>query len=246
MKRDQIFKSIILLLALIVATTAFGGNGHKKKKSGKQIGWYVRLITTNDDLKDTHTVFGYLRGASDAKDKYDSEAMVTGGSHYLYTTLSHPEFQGAREYRSDYRAFAKRGKKSDTWTIIVHSADTQADVTVGWDGVTWVRKKKGESDFTEKHRRGRRLFSNMRLLDEANSIVIDVKAQNAYTFNMDGKREHTLKWVALKKGEEEPVVAELEASVAEMGMMEIFSEQKEMIEVESESLDGFMPPSPKK
>ena len=241
MKRDQPIKSIILLLALIVATTAFGGNGHKKKP-GKQIGWYVRLITTSSDLNDTHTVFGYLKGASDAKDRYDSEALASGGGHYLYTTISHPEFEGSKEYRSDYRAFAKRGRKSDTWTIVVHSGDTNADVTIGWDGVTWVRKKRGESDFIEKHRRGRRLFANMRLVDEANGIVIDVKAQNSYTFAMDGKREHTLKWVALKEGEEEPVLAEVEAAVAKMEMVEMLSERREMMDEEAESLDGFLPP----
>ena len=242
MKQTKYIKSIILLLVVILATGTFAGNKqHHKKRSNIQRGWYIRLIATSDDLKDTSTVFGYLKGASDQKDKYDSEALSSGGGHYLYTTINHPEFEGSEEYKSDYRAFQKTGNKSDTWTIVVHSSDNYGDVTLSWDGVTWVRKKK-EGGFREKHYKGKRILGRSKLIDEANGEVIDTKAENSYTFNMDGSREHTLKWVLLKDGEEEPTIAEPE--VATLETMAMPEEREEASETET-AVENTIP-TPKK
>ena len=209
MKYSKQIKSVVLILVICLAVGILKADNAKAERSANKVkrqkGWYIRLVTESDDLKDDNTVFGYLQGASDLKDKYDSEALGIGGSHYLYTTINHPEFEGAEEYRSDYRAFQKAGKKSDTWVIVVHCGDAFADVTLSWDGITEVKKNK-KGDFVEKHKRGKNKLGKMVLLDEENNRTIDVKSENSYTFNMNGSREHTLTWILLKDGEGIPVM----------------------------------------
>ncbi len=209
MKYAKQIKIVVLLLVIGLAAGVYAADNVKAERSAKKVkgqkGWYIRLVTTSDDLKDNHTVFGYLKGASDQKDKYDSEALSVGGSHYLYTTIDHPEFARTSEYRSDYRASRKVGKKSDTWIIVVHSGDAYADVTLSWDGITRVKKNR-KGDFVEKHKRGKKILGKMRLLDKENNIKINVKAENSYTFNMNGNNEHTLTWILMKDGEDEPVM----------------------------------------
>ncbi len=239
MKNTKYLKSIILLLTVILVTGAFAGN----KKKFVQKGWYIRLVTTSNKLTDKSTVFGYLQGASDWKDKYDSEVLSSGGAYYLYTTINHPEFVGAEEYRSDYRAFQKIGEKSDTWTIVVHCGDTNADITLSWDGVTWV-KKNIQGGFTEKHRKGRKILGKMKLLDETNDQVIDVNAEDSYTFNMKGNRIYTLKWVLFKDAEEKSTAAE--SPLKMMKTLKVSSESEEVSEDETVNEDEFSMPSPKK
>ncbi len=209
----------------------------KVKKVAVQKGWYIRLTAQNGDTTNNTTVFGYLQGASDGKDRYDAEALSAGGSKHFYTTIHHDDFAGADEYRSDYRAYAKIGKKSDTWVIIVHSGNTAADVTLSWNGVT-EGKKVDNGAFIEKHTKGKKTLRRMRLIDEENGEVIEVKKQRSYTFNMNGKKEHQLKWMLLKNGEDEPV---LEVT-AEMSETSFKVEEAQEAEAAEESL----PPSVKK
>ncbi len=212
MKFSKQIKCIVLLLIISLATGVFAADNVEDERSAnnnkRQKGWYIRLVAESDDLKDVKTVFGYLQGASDQKDRYDSEALSSGGPHYLYTTINHTEFEGAVEYRSDYRAFQKIGEKSDTWIIDVHNGDAYADVTLSWDGVTKVKKNK-KGDFVEKHKRGNKILGRMILFDEVNNMTIDVKSNNSYTFNMNGKREHVLAWILMKDGKDEDGLARI-------------------------------------
>jgi hypothetical protein len=243
MKFSKQIKSIVLLLVLSLATGVFAAdnvnNEVSVKKHKRQKGWYIRLVTESDNLKDTKTVLGYLKGASDQKDRYDSEALGSGGSHYLYTTINHPEFEGAEEYRSDYRAFQKIGKKADMWIIDVHSGDAYADVTLRWDGVTKVKKNK-KGTFVEKHKRGNVILGKMILLDAENDVTVDVKSKNSYTFNMNGKREHVLAWILKKDGESEDELAVL------IQAYENIYNNKEMEENTNITGDDSIIPNPRK
>jgi hypothetical protein len=235
--------SIVLLLIVSLASGAFAAHNVKDETTARnnkrQRGWYIRLVSESDGLKDNKTVFGYLQGASDQKDRYDSEALSSGGSHYIYTTINHPDFEGAEEYRSDYRTFHKIGEKAAMWIIDVHSGDAYADITIHWDGVTKVKKKK-QGDFVEKHKRGKRILGKMILLDEKNDLTIDVKVNNSYTFNMNGKREHLLAWILKKDGMSEDELAVL------FQTYDNICSNKEMEEDTDISGGDFIAPNPRK
>ena len=244
MKYAKLIKSAVLILVICLAIGILKTDNAKAERSANKVkrqkGWYIRLVTESDDLRDYKTVFGYLQGASDLKDKYDSEALSSGGPHYLYTTINHPEFEGAKEYRSDYRAFQKVGKKSDTWMIVVHCGDAFADVTLSWDGITKVKKNK-KGVFVEKHRRGKNKLGKMVLFDEENNRTIDVKSENSYTFNMNGNREYILTWVLKKDGEP------ARASRRQAAYDNSAAEERNMdADQESGFMEDFIAPEPKK
>lgn len=137
----------------------------------QQKGWYIRLTVQSDTLEDKSTVFGYLEGASDTKDRYDSEALSSTG---LYTTVYHTDFGSIKNYKSDYRAYKAAGEGSDIWIIKVNSGDTAADVTLSWDGITYVTKNP-KGGFQEEHKVESTELSQMRLVDVDNGTVIYVE-----------------------------------------------------------------------
>ncbi len=166
-----------------------------------QKGWYIRINTTANTLRDTHTVFGYLDGASDGKDRYDSEAMASSG---LYSMIYHHDFGEKKEYRSDYRSNKKSGKQTEIWVLQVkYAKDKYADVTISWDGITYVQGIRG-GGFNETHENSSLELENMRLVDTANGAVINVANTHSYSFSMDGSSMHEFKWMMLAEDEEEP------------------------------------------
>lgn len=226
--------AIVGCAVLLTSTPLLAKDKSVVKKASVQKGWYIRLQSETNTLKDDKTVFGYLMGASDGKDKYDAEALSVGGSNYLYTVIYHDDFAKADEYRSDYRAYAKIGEKSDTWVIKVKSGNANADVTLSWDGITEAEKN-DQGDFIEESTKGNKILSKMRLVDEENSKVIDVKKQDSYTLNMNGKKELELKWMLLKNGEKEPKIKKPKKAA--------LAEYDETTETE---IEDSLPPSAKK
>lgn len=165
-----------------------------------QKGWYIKLSVESDTLQDEGTVFGYLEGASDEKDKYDSDAL---GSSGLYSTI-YREDLGSTHYRSDYRSYAPTGEKSDTWIIEVHSGDKNANVTLSWDGITYVSKN-DKGTFDEEHKTRSAELDLMRLIDVEDATVLSVlDNEMKISFSMNGNRERVFKWVLLQDGEAEP------------------------------------------
>lgn len=201
-----------------------------------QKGWYVKLTVESDTLKDESTVLGYLEGASDSKDRYDSEAFSSSG---LYTTIYHEDFGSTKNYRSDYRAYTAVGEKYDTWTIKVNSGDTNADVTLSWNGITYVTKK-SKGGFTEELQTQSPELILMRLVDvETGDIILAEENDMQISFNMEGQKERTFQWILLKDGDPEPEVQPIVASKTSPSLR---SMKVQSIEPE-ESDFGFAPPS---
>jgi hypothetical protein len=206
-----------------------------------QKGWYIKLTVESATLKDNSTVFGYLEGASDGKDRYDSEALSSSG---LYTTIYHTDFGSTKNYRSDYRTYAAAGQKSDTWTIKVNSGDANADVTLSWDGITYVTKN-AKGSFNEEHKATAEELSNMRLVDVEDNLVIPVLDNGMkISFNMNGNKVRTFKWVVLKDGEVEPeVTAKVSALSAKVNTFSVEKATVHTLQEDEEENDGFTPPS---
>ncbi len=170
-----------------------------------QKGWYIRLVAEDGTRKESSTVFGYLEGAGDNKEKYDSEALTPFGGSYLYTTLYHTDFGSVQNYKSDYRVYRAAGEKSDTWTIKVNSGDVNADVTLSWNGITYVTKT-FKDGFREELKTDSSELSLMRLVDVETGDVMAVTDEGMkITFNMNGSHQRTFQWTLLANGERSPI-----------------------------------------
>lgn len=167
-----------------------------------QKGWYIRINVQSDKLQDNHTVFGYLDGASDGKDKYDSKSL---GSQGLYTTIYHEAFEGGKEYRSDYRANKRTGSKTETWILKVNSGDASADITMSWNGIT-VFQGLSKGGYLETHKSSSHELENMILIDVESKEIIDISIASSYSFNMNGKKSKEFKWMMLADDEETPAL----------------------------------------
>jgi hypothetical protein len=212
----------------------------KHKTKAKKAGWYIRMTAQSDALKDANTVFGYLKGAGDAKDRFDAEALSKSGGTYLYTTIYHTDFGKTKNYRSDYRAFKKLGKHSETWTIMVNSGDANADVVLSWDGVTTL-KRDAKGNYLEKHIKGKKYLKKMRLVDVRSGEVIEVlkgRKSNTYTFNMEGQKTREFKWLLLRNGEEEPGFEPKMVSNRAPAMKRVANSPQQ-----SDIMDDFTPPA---
>jgi len=160
----------------------------------QKVGWYIRLNAKTTSLEDNGTVLGYLEGAMDGKDRYDSKALSAYG---LYTTVYHEEYN-EKEYRTDYRRYAKAGDKTDIWIIKVHSGDPLADVTLTWDGITFVLKN-AEGNYEEEHQNDAPELEHMKVVDITTGEEIPVSNNSmGISFNMNGSQERTFKWMILK------------------------------------------------
>lgn len=204
-----------------------------------QKGWYVKLTVESDTLKDESTVFGYLEGASDNKDKYDSESLGTSG---LCTTIYHEDFGDTKNYRSDYRTYKEVGEKSDTWMIKVNSNDANADITLSWNGITYVTKK-SKSGFIEELQTESPELSLMRLVDVKTGDVFSAdESDMQIIFNMEGQRVRTFEWILLKDGDPEP-----EAEPAVVGVAKASLRSMKVQDIEPEESDfELTPPSVQK
>jgi len=168
-----------------------------------QKGWYIRLTVKSDTLIDNKAVFGYLQGASDGKDRYDSQAYASSG---LYVVIYNGNFGNKKEYRSDYRAFKTSGSTKETWIVRVYNRrGTNDDITLSWNGITLVSKRKN-SNFEEEHKKNSTELQNMRLVDEDAKNIINVSENKNYNFNMDGKIVREFKWIMLADGDDEPEI----------------------------------------
>ena len=261
MKYTIQFKSTIFLLATLLSIGIFTGCGGSSTtdETGDTItstaedtqetttsnpnndvilqkGWYIKLTVQSDTLKDESTVFGYLEGASDGKDRYESEALSSSG---LYTTIYHEDFGSTKYYRSDYRAYKATGEKSDRWMIKVNSGDVNADVTLSWNGITYVTKK-SKGGFTEELKTQSPELSLMRLVDVETGDVISVEENDMQiSFNMEGQKERTFQWILLSEGEPEQEVQPASARMAAQSLKSMTVQS-----IEAEELDfGFIPPS---
>jgi len=245
--KNKIIKNTIAAVAvfsLMGSLSGCGGNSTDAKSEDTpdpvviQKGWYIKLSVESATLKDNSTVFGYLQGASDSKDRYDSEALSSNG---LYTTIYHTDFGSTKNYRSDYRAYAETGQKSDSWVIKVNSGDANADVTLSWDGITYVTKN-AKGQFEEAHQTQSAELSNMRLIDvETGDVMQATENGMQVTFNMGGSKVRTFQWVLLKDGEEEPTVQVSTQSASEKAVQSMEDEVKAA--EEDEMNGGFTPPS---
>lgn len=182
--------------------TAKKDTGNDDYQAVSQKGWYIRISTQTDKRQDSNTVFGYLQGASDGKDRYDSEALKSSG---LYATIYHEDYGNTKNYRSDYRADKETGTKSETWLLRVNSGDADADVTMSWDGITFVEKKP-KGGFAETQETSSPELDNMRLVDVESGEIIDVATTSSYQFNMGGQKSKEFKWLMLADGEDEPLI----------------------------------------
>ena len=195
----------------------------KVKVPTTQKGWYIRIQVEANGLEDANTVFGYLKGASDNKDRYDSEAMASSG---LYSVIYHDDFGKKTDYRSDYRAYKKSGQKTETWILKVkYAKDKHADVTLKWNGITYTQGISG-GGFIETHKSSSSELDRMRLVDVSNGDVIDISTEDSYRFNMDGKTTHEFQWIMLADGEEEPNTAKAPAAQSRMRVERMSIENK--------------------
>jgi len=219
--------------------TGCGGSGNTTttapNDANLQKGWYVKLTVEDGTLKDNSTVLGYLgylEGASDSKDRYDSEAFSSSG---LYTTIYHEDFGSTKNYRSDYRTYKEAGEKSDTWIIKVNSGDANADVTLSWNGITYVTKSL-KGGFDEELQTESPELTQMRLVDVETADVVPATDDGMkITFNMNGSNERTFQWILLAEGDSEPDV-EPTVKIASPSA-------RSMKVLEEESDFGFSPPS---
>ncbi len=164
--------------------------------------WYVRLYLTSDDYKDSGTIFGYLDGASDVKDTFDAELLVYRNSP-LYSAIYHLKYEGSHYYRSDFRQMKEVGSLNESWTISIFAKDTNADVTLSWNGITHS-KVVGLGEVSEDTVVDDPILAKMRLIDDENNITVNPSQQYSYTFNMNGNSQKRLRWVILKDGSSEP------------------------------------------
>ncbi|SFV63332.1 hypothetical protein MNB_SV-6-602 [hydrothermal vent metagenome] len=166
-------------------------------------GWYVRLVVESEHLTDSGSILGYLEGASDGKDRYSSKALKSSG---LYLAISDSRYSADSEYRSDYRAFKPLGSKQEVWYLIVsNSKDRDGDVTISWDGITFVEQENSDL-FKENHKDTSAQLALMRLVDVDNKKIVKISEDSNYTFNMGGKSTKRLKLIMLANGDEEPEV----------------------------------------
>jgi len=208
-------KTKIFLLTALLGLGVFTGCGGSGSTDGEtstttpsndavvQKGWYVKLTVQSETRKDGNTVLGYMEGASDSKDRYDSEALSSSG---LYTTIYHEDFGSTKNYRSDYRVYKAAGEKSDIWMIKVNSGDANADVTLSWKGITYVIKT-SKGGFVEELKTQSPELSLMRLVDmETGDVFLADENDMQITFNMEGQKVKTFQWILLKDGDPEPEV----------------------------------------
>jgi len=174
----------------------------KRVKNFRYMGWFIRLIASSGDVRDTNTIIGYRRGSRDGKDVSDSVAM---GSYGLYSAI---ERDDGREYRSDYRRLKPVGRVTEEWDIVVHDQDRGADVTLSWRGVTiFGKNRRGHRVY--RHRRRHKILSMMRLVDMDSGEIVKFSERRSYSFNMDGAKERHLRVILLKNGAPEPEIENL-------------------------------------
>ncbi len=172
-----------------------------KKVRISQKGWYIRLTAKSDSLVDDKAVFGYLQGASDGRDRYDTQAYASSG---LYVVIYNGNFGAKKEYRSDYRAFKASGSATETWVLRVYNRrGVHDDITLSWDGITLVKKRDGNG-FDEEQKKNSTELQNMRLIDSDEGLVINASEDQNYSFNMNGKIVKEFKWIMLADGDDEP------------------------------------------
>lgn len=186
------------------SSTTSGTTGtHTASSATIQKGWYIRLEVESDRLKDTGTVFGYLEGASDMKDKYDNASLASGG---LYTAIYHSDFDSDKEYRSDFRSYVEPGTRSDKWIIRVHSGDKNANIRMWWKGIVNVERS-GTGAFKESLDSQSDIFNKMRLIDVNTGNVIPVTGNgDEITFDMNGTSVREFQWILMKDGSSEPAI----------------------------------------
>lgn len=202
-----------------------------------QKGWYVRLSVEDGTRKESSTVLGYLEGAGDGKEKYESEALTPFGGSYLYTTLYHTDFGSVQNYKSDYRVYKEAGQKSDIWTIKVNSGDVNADVTLSWNGITYVTKR-AQGGFEEELKIDAPELSLMRVVDvESGDVMLASENGMEISFNMNGSHQRTFEWYLLADGEPEPDVMPTEKSSA------VSAKSMKTMSKTKETSDAFAPPS---
>jgi len=169
-----------------------------------QRGWYIRLTAKSDSLIDDKVVFGYLQGANDGKDRYDSQAYASSG---LYVVIYNGNFGTKKEYRSDYRAFKTSGSTKETWIVRVYNRrGTNDDITLSWNGITLVSKRENSNNFEEEHKKSSTELKNMRLVDDDEKNIINVSEDQNYSFNMDGKIVREFRWIMLADNDDEPEI----------------------------------------
>jgi len=174
-----------------------------KKIQISQKGWYIRLKARSDTLVDDKAVFGYLQGASDRRDRYDSPAYASSG---LYVVIYNSSFGAKKEYRSDYRAFKPSGSTKESWVLRVYNRRGVDDnITLSWDGITLVQKRE-DNGFDEEHKSDSTELQNMRLVDADEGSIVNVLEDHSYSFNMNGKKVRELKWIMLADGDDEPEI----------------------------------------
>ncbi len=137
--------------------------------------------------------------------------------------IYHNDFGEKKEYHSDYRSNKKSGRQTEIWVLKVkYAKDKYADVTISWDDITYVQGIRG-GGFNETHKSSSPELENMRLVDTANGVVIDVANTHSYSFSMDGSSTHEFKWMMLADGMEEPVTAEVNEINSRLGTMSMMA-----------------------
>jgi len=165
--------------------------------------WKIQLVVedTAAGLKNSGSYLGQRVSAEDGKDKYDAKAL--GGSFGgKYLSVIFPIDGSEEGYNSDYHKFTET--KSDSWTFIVKTNDTDSVITVGWKGIYALFPTRDEQNrivYERELRENDTLLSHMQLVDTETNEIVPVFSDNtlqSYTFSMNGQTERTFRWELLE------------------------------------------------
>jgi hypothetical protein len=162
--------------------------------------WYIRLTAedTARGMKVTSTQLGAL-AAEDAEKKHTLKSLTPFGGSYLDIVFVDPESMEEGEYKTSFHTFDR--EREDSWSFVVKTDDTSADITLSWRGIYVLTPYRDEADrlrYKEYRSISNPLIKRMKLVDmetgEELSISKNGKVQS-YQFNMNGSETYHFKWV---------------------------------------------------
>jgi hypothetical protein len=165
------------------------------------MGWYMRTVATAtlpDGRAFTHQsagVFGELKKAKYAKDRYDIPSLGTGILQVLFVPAWEQE---EKTYFSDYRRLKKKTThRARVWTFQVRNQKTvdlsDAELKITVEGPTdayW-----GKEGIVEKPSQNTRLLKRLKLVDVDKHRVYRATRLENITLSMEGKHTRTFRWV---------------------------------------------------
>jgi len=119
----------------------------------------------------------------------------------------------------------------------VNSRNVDADITLSWNGITYVTKTLKDG-FNEEVKTDSPELTQMRLVDvESGDVMFATDDGMKITFNMNGSNERTFQWILLADGDSEPDVQPTVKMVAPL------ARSMKVQNLEEESDFGFSPPT---